>query len=253
MLLDLNGFVAVDHVRHEIVGALRATSTLRNLFADAILLKKDCPLVSGCKVHVGFADAWAEIAAIFQILLDRARAANPPYKVTFAGYSLGGATATLAAAHLRGAGYEGVDLYTYGSPRVGNDAFVNYVMNQKGNEYRVTHFEDLAPTYVPLFLGYRHTFPEFWLSEGPSTRTSYDLQEVQVCQGTTQRECNSAKYNLDFLSHLYYFQYTLRCLPISVRDDDPLQLLQLATNASFVERMQTWYTKDREVEARLGV
>lgn len=126
-------------------------------------------------------------------------------------------------------------------------------MSQKGNEYRVTHFEDLAPTYVPLFLRYRHTFPEYWLSEGPSTRTSYDLQEVQVCQGATQRECNSAKYNLDFLYHLYYFQYTLRCLPISVRDNDPLDLLQLTANASFVQRMQTWYAKDRKVEGRRGV
>lgn len=161
MLFDLNGFVVVDHLWHEIVGALRATSSLRRLFADGILLKRDCRPVSGCKVHVGFADAWGEIAAISQILLGRARAANPSYKVTFAGYSVGGATATLTVAYLRDQGYEGADLYTYGSPRVGNDAFVNYLMGQKGSEYRVTHFENLAPTYVPLFLGYRHTFPEY--------------------------------------------------------------------------------------------
>ncbi len=102
------------------------------------------------------------------------------------GHSLGGAVATLAAAYLRAAG-NAVDLYTYGSPRVGNDAFANFVSAQAGLEIRVTHLDDPVPRLPPLLFSYRHTSPEYWLYDGGATTTNYECdwkQDGNWLQGT---------------------------------------------------------------------
>lgn len=231
----------VDPARREIVGAIRGTATIRNALADVQVLSRSCPLTPGCRVHEGFAKSWDEIAEPFTKHLREAKAANPDYNVRLQGYSLGGSTAQLAAAYLRNQGFENMDIFTYGAPRVGNQAFVDYVMAQGGAQYRVTHHDDLAPTYVPLFKGYRHTFPEYWLEQGPSTRTEYAIPDIKVCTGTRQRQCNSAKLNLDIISHLYYFDYTLRCFPVSLRRGEVEDLM---ADEAFMQRMREWQALD---------
>lgn len=52
------------------------------------------------------------------------------YKIITTSHSLGAATATLGAAYLRRAGHT-VDVYTYGSPRVGNGALTNLLQNKR--------------------------------------------------------------------------------------------------------------------------
>lgn len=247
--------MALDHVRREIVGVIRATTTVRNVIADAVIIPKDCDLGPGCKVHTGFADAWQDVASTFKALLDDARERRPSYRVTFTGYSLGGSTALLAAAYLRGQGYDGVDVYTFGAPRVGNGAFIDYVMRQNGSEYRITHWDDLAPTYVPLFLGYRHNFPEYWLSQGPSTRIHYEVQDVQVCMGPEQKQCNEAQFNLDIVAHLFYFQSALVCFPIGLRrrmDTSPKMFLDKSVDVDVLKKLRTWRQKDLAIMKNLG-
>lgn len=132
-----------------------------------------------------------------------AKKANPSYPVVATGHSLGGAVATLAAAYLRAAGTP-VDLYTYGSPRVGNDAFANFVSGQAGLETRVTHLDDPVPRLPPLLFSYRHTSPEYWLSDGGATTTAYSVSDVKVCAGSANTDCNAGTGGLDIVAHLYY-------------------------------------------------
>jgi hypothetical protein len=100
----------------------------------------------GGKVHRGFKNAleevWTDLYAYIQPLHERG------CKIWFTGHSLGAALATLAAdryPHAR-------DLYTYGSPRVGNDKFIE---NFKVNAYRMINNEDIA-TRVPPPGFYKH-------------------------------------------------------------------------------------------------
>ena len=137
-----------------------------------------------------------------------AAAANPTFKVVVTGHSLGGAVATLATAYIRKAGYA-ADLYTYGSPRVGNDAFVAFVTDQPGAEYRVTHTDDPVPRLPPIALNYRHTSPEYWIDEGSDTVVS--LNEVQYCPGYSNVQCNGGTKGLDVDAHLWYFQGLTGC------------------------------------------
>ncbi|EGX94752.1 extracellular lipase, putative [Cordyceps militaris CM01] len=196
-LAGLVGFVAVDHVRREIVVVFRGSASIPNIIADAVLLMTACPFGGpDCRMHAGFAKAWSEVKPTVRRLAQEAAAQNPGYGLVFTGHSLGGVAAQLAALDLRreGGPFAGAAQYNYGSPRIGNDAFVRYQEAQEpSRDYRVTHYQDLATTYVPLAAGFRHPFPEYWLRDGPATRTDYAIGDIQVCTGTEQKQCSETR------------------------------------------------------------
>lgn len=99
------------------------------------------------------------------------------------------------------------DLYTVGSPRVGNLAFAQFVTAQAGAEYRATHYDDPVPRLPPIVLGYYHTSPEYWLAAGPATKTDYALGDITTCVGYANTSCNAGTGGLDGDAHEYYFQY----------------------------------------------
>jgi predicted lipase len=66
--------------------------------------------------------------------------------VLFAGHSLGAALATIARRNASGLAGRAIALYTYGSPRVGDQAI--YCPTYPGPAYRIVNDED-AVTHVP--------------------------------------------------------------------------------------------------------
>ena len=94
-------------------------------------------------VHRGFADLYLEIR---DALLDDVLA-GPPIR-TVGGHSLGGVFAVLIADELRRAGAAPRDVYTFGSPRVGNRAFARSVNH--ANVFRVCNTRDPIPQLPPL-------------------------------------------------------------------------------------------------------
>ena len=136
--------------------------------------------------------------------------ANPSYQVIAVGHSLGGAVATIAAAYLRAAGIP-TNIVSFGSPRVGNKAFVEFVNAQAGTNYRVTHYNDPFTRYPGKFFGYRHTSPEIWLSTGNAEQVSYSLDQIKVCVGIDNTSCNDGTSSLDTTAHKYYFQRVSAC------------------------------------------
>jgi len=104
---------------------------------------------SGGQVHAGFDSAFAEIADNLDAVVRRKR---PEQRLWLTGHSLGGALATLAAAHLGRASVQG--LYTYGCPRVGNAAFAAALPQE--SYYRIVHRDDWVATVPPELIGYLH-------------------------------------------------------------------------------------------------
>lgn len=55
--------------------------------------------------------------------------------------------------------YDVKTVFTYGQPRVGNDAYYSYYKSIIG-EYRVVHYADIVPHLPPESFGFHHVSTE---------------------------------------------------------------------------------------------
>ena len=104
------------------------------------------------RVHTGFFRLYQQLAGQVRQVAEQL---NPKLPCYVAGHSLGGALATLAAADLA-TNYADLtrqlSLYTYASPRVGNEAFATSMRDAVPNSYRVINFADVVPMVPPMTL-----------------------------------------------------------------------------------------------------
>ena len=103
----------------------------------------------GALVHAGF----NRLRKTMQDQIDRAlEAAGPFNRLHVVGHSLGGALATLSGADMVARGHRRVSIYTFGAPRVGNYAFVDWLERRIGAQHirRVFHPADPVPM-IPIF------------------------------------------------------------------------------------------------------
>lgn len=133
--------------RGEALIAFRGTDLTQDWVTDANLLWAIGP--TGNMVHKGFNDTWRGCQQVIDSFFNGKR----PSRIHCVGHSLGGALATLTADYLKSthAGSD-VQLYTFGSPRVGGMDFARTLTNRVGaaNIHRVFHPADPVPM-VPLF------------------------------------------------------------------------------------------------------
>ncbi|KAI0015326.1 alpha/beta-hydrolase [Xylariomycetidae sp. FL0641] len=203
ILTDTKGFVATDDTNKLIVSSVQGSKSVRNWITDFVFLQESCDFADGCLIHQGFALAWSEIQDELTAGVKAAADANPDYAIVFTGHSLGAAVSTVAAATLRQEGYA-IDLYTYGCPRVGNLALVQFITDQAGAKHRVTHFDDPVPRLPPIIVDYAHTSPEYWLEEGGAGRDDYTAAQVAVCDGFFNVSCNGGTLGIDGDAHGHY-------------------------------------------------
>lgn len=113
---------------------------------DAQFLPKE--IEPGVLVHEGFHAAYEEIKDELQKTLAEAVADGRP--LWFCGHSLGAALATIAAYKHRDQVH---GLYTFGSPRVGNGAFVEAFSESLRNIWRFVHHHDAVTAMPPEGFG----------------------------------------------------------------------------------------------------
>ncbi len=138
------------------VVAFRGTlpKSLPNWLTDADFILVPEPGTHGLLVHQGFQGAldsvwWSGQAGGLERYLAEVDASNHGLKWWFAGHSLGAALATLAVRRY-GKAYA---LYAFGSPKVGNAAFVAQVASSVQLLYRVVNHRDIVTRLpgLPLF------------------------------------------------------------------------------------------------------
>ncbi|OTA67853.1 lipase [Hypoxylon sp. EC38] len=256
-ITDIQGFVSSDDTNKLIVTSIKGSESIRNWIADLSFIAVPCDLVDGCLIHAGFLTAYNEIEDDMMAALKEAKKANPSYRTVFTGHSLGGAVATVAAANARNEGYD-ADLITYGSPRVGNQEFVDFVTNQTGAEYRVTHLDDPVPRLPPIILNYRHTSPEYWLSSGDANKTDFTTSDIKVCEGFANTDCNGGTGGLDVDAHVFYFEHISGCgqdgLSFKARDvthDMATTEPKDISDEELLARLEDWVAQDREFSGTL--
>ncbi|KAG6136304.1 hypothetical protein E4U24_005356 [Claviceps purpurea] len=236
----VGAYVSLDEVRQEIVLSVRGSDSIRNYLTDIFLSWHICHFTSDCKVHVGFSKSWREIRDDVTSAVQTARGRFPKYRFITVGHSLGGASALLALADFIQDGIP-TDLYTYGCPRVGNDHFVDWIDSQPGVRFRVTHGSDPVARLPPLWMGYRHTSPEYWLSKGGGVQDEPDV-EIRVCDGIKNSDCNAGTGAMDVWAHMNYLGDTSACMGDPIvkwkRDD--------AMDSELEERLIDWSQQDRD-------
>ena len=154
---DTQGFVAVRRAGDETdmaVVSFRGTENMQDWMtnlqysmAPALTLCNRPRDESAARVHQGFLDAFRSV----RDQVDRYLPCAEGLPVFITGHSLGGALATLGAAHLSGRGLAAC--YTFGAPRVGNKGFSSSLQTPV---YRVVNPGDPVPHVPTPLRGYRH-------------------------------------------------------------------------------------------------
>jgi hypothetical protein len=131
--------------------ALRGTQTgnewLGNLSARQVSLRPRQPQYG--RVHRGFQATYERIITQIKRAVPQLNPALPLY---ITGHSLGGAVAMLTAADLifsNDISANRVQVYTYGSPRVGDPTFVQYYNGLVPRTFRVVNLADSVPITPP--------------------------------------------------------------------------------------------------------
>ncbi|KAJ7616865.1 alpha/beta-hydrolase [Mycena polygramma] len=183
-LSDIQGFIARDDRRKELVVALRGSASITDALLDANILlvpflTPGVNLPPKARVHAGFLAAWDTVAIQITATLATQRQLYPGHRLVVCGHSMGGALATLAAVSLlqifpASPMLDQTRMYSYGAPRTGNDVFAAYVNAEFGaRAYRVVHTNDGVPTIIPTSLGYHHHGIEYWQhTDPPSSHTT---------------------------------------------------------------------------------
>ncbi|KAJ7051985.1 alpha/beta-hydrolase [Mycena amicta] len=170
---DIQGFIARDDHRKELVVALRGSASITDALLDASILlvpflTPGVKLPPGARVHAGFLAAWDTVAPQITAALAAQRRLHTGHRLVTVGHSLGGALATLAAVSLlqifpASPILDQTRTYSYGAPRAGNAAFAEWVNAEFGaRAFRVVHTNDGVPTMIPTSLGYHHHGIEYW-------------------------------------------------------------------------------------------
>ncbi|WP_240479818.1 lipase family protein [Paenibacillus wynnii] len=131
----------------EIIIAFRGTSSTTDWISDMIASQKRFKYIKeDCLTHRGFTDIYSTarsgvLSALAKLSTDKT--------LYITGHSLGAALATLCAIDLAAnTAHSSPNLYTFGSPRVGDPAFAKVFTMYVRNSYRIANLFDVV-TYAP--------------------------------------------------------------------------------------------------------
>ena len=187
---DTNIIIATDSIQNATVFAFRGSVDIQNWISNFEFEFTSPYADPAIKVHKGLHQEYLKYKdALFRYL------PNPNDRVIITGHSSGAALSMFMAYDI----YKSYDVsvYTFGKPRIGNDAFVESA--KPIEHYRITHHNDIVPHVPEELLGYRHTDTEVWYYN--------DGTEYTICDTNEDPECSNscAPLHCDSISdHLYY-------------------------------------------------
>lgn len=126
-------------------------------------------------------------------------------RILVTGHSLGGAIATLFAFNIcyYEMPYQMYSLVTFGSPRVGNEYFSEYISTCDFTSFRITHHYDMVPHVPEEFLGYKHISQEIWYNE-PNTDyhvcNDSEKEDPSCSDSCAPIKCTSINDHLNYLN-----------------------------------------------------
>ena len=211
--------VFLDEKENTIIVSYRATwSTLNwlenlDFFLTPVKNSWGFNVWGGVRVHWGF--YWAvkhQLQEQVYQSISNLRRDDPTRKLYITGISMGAAQASLASLDLVLNGHHVDAVYTYGSPRCGNKAFVKFYMEKMTcTQMRVTDYGDNVP-YMPFkwMGGYEHVPHERYLTYKPDGEKrggrKWFYEECDDRNGVESSKChNSVPYKqCNWTNHVDY-------------------------------------------------
>ncbi|GMH35938.1 hypothetical protein BSKO_03806 [Bryopsis sp. KO-2023] len=193
---------------------------IENLKAYRSSLPLNVPGMNGAYVHTGFYKMWNDSnlkrnLTIAMADMLSARGWEGPLVVT--GHSLGGAMASMCSTYMKYTfSLAEVREYTYGSPRVGNQAFVDAYKRMVYPHWRFTHQYDIVPSVPFVWFGYHHVPVEIWQVDTQANETAPMHTTYKVCDGGGEDpDCHLGACFLGFCrgiaDHMHYLHIPMYC------------------------------------------
>ncbi len=143
--IDTQGFVMANE--KDVVVVFRGSDKINDWFANFQAVRDPGPLVK-TKAHEGFQDALFPAVVGLAHAIDRLRTGQQ--RVWFTGHSLGGALCSLCAGMMVENNYPVYGIYTFASPRPGDDDFAKALSKAvPGPHHRVVNEGDIVPHLPP--------------------------------------------------------------------------------------------------------
>ncbi|KAJ1983032.1 hypothetical protein H4R34_001516 [Dimargaris verticillata] len=138
------------------------------------------------RVHMGFLQSYNTVAELVVNAVSDLMRLYPEHIAVFTGHSLGGALAVLAAtqfADLYMDWVHRIKVFTYGQPRIGNEAFaLHFSSFHFAKVARVVRDRDLVPHIPPRFLTYRNFNHEYFINPNGLTIACQPDQLLEVTE-----------------------------------------------------------------------
>ena len=176
---DVDGTQAFSCRKHkstEIFITFRGTEPkqITDILADAKAWRK--PAREKGLVHFGFAQALDKVYDNIVHWIDEQKLDDAT--ITCTGHSLGAALATIMASRL-----DANELYTFGSPRVGNRDFVKEMKKDGVKHYRFVNNNDVVTT-IPFPIRFRHSGKLVYINHYGNIRKMTPWQRTKdKCRG----------------------------------------------------------------------
>ncbi|KAF8383094.1 hypothetical protein PRIPAC_72236 [Pristionchus pacificus] len=201
-----SGFTFFDETRKVIGIAFRGTSDTSQLIAEITdtIFDSKVDFQDGGKTSKYFNDAFMDTwnGGLGDDFLALA-AKYPSYTVWVTGHSLGGALASMAAAHISAnkiASKDKIVLYTFGQPRTGDQKYAD-IHDDLVTAFRVTHSKDIVAHIPPQFMNYEHHTSEVWYDNDMAAGASY-----VVCGKQEDKRCSDKHvFNTSPDDHTHYY------------------------------------------------
>ncbi|CAD8095240.1 unnamed protein product [Paramecium sonneborni] len=191
LIQGTKGYIAYNKKESAIVVVFRGSSNIQNWIEDVSFGKIAYNLACKCRVHTGFYDAFLSLKPKIDNLFPGYVTKYPYASIHVTGHSLGGAMGTFYALQLAESG-KTVQLFTYGSPRVGDPDFYDWFTKYtKITHFRVVNQNDTVP-HIPLYaMGFYHQDREIWYHDGTHTVCAVTRGEDKTCSYSVKSTSNA--------------------------------------------------------------
>jgi pimeloyl-ACP methyl ester carboxylesterase len=213
LLSDSCGYIALSHepAQKRIVVAFRGTYSISSTIADLSTWPQeyvpypgdpgdgDVSRCDDCSVHMGFYKSWENTRDVISLDIKVLVEDHPDYQLVLVGHSLGGAVAAFAGLEYQALGYKPI-ITTVGEPRLGNQAFADYVDRrfkvplrnssmpfEPATLRRITHMNDPVPLLPLEEWGYRPHGGEIYISKSD---LAPEQSDVRHCLGDQDPGCS---------------------------------------------------------------